>query len=121
MSGAGKKRVDEDWKRQGQAQAKQEEKTGGGERGPGGAAIDFSAFVSSLGVQALVQLGQIPDQATGKAEVDLVQARRTISLIEMLRDKTLGNLDEQELKLMDETLYGLHTSFVAVSKAQGLS
>jgi hypothetical protein len=79
-------------------------------------AIDFSTFVLSLSTSALYQMGLVngPD-GTPAAEPDLIMASQTIDTLKMLRAKTKGNLDEAEVKLIDNLLYELHTHFVALS------
>ncbi|MCG8591769.1 MAG: DUF1844 domain-containing protein [Proteobacteria bacterium] len=79
--------------------------------------IDFSTFVLSLSTTALYQLGLVPDPETGAAVTpNRVLARQTIETLEMLRDKTRGNLDEDESKLVDSLLYELHMRFVEAGK-----
>jgi hypothetical protein len=76
-------------------------------------AIDFSTFILSLSTSALYQMGLVADPETGrKAEPDRLLARQTIDTLEMLREKTRGNLDEEETKLFDSLLYELHMRFV---------
>jgi hypothetical protein len=81
--------------------------------------IDFSTFVLSLSTSALYQMGLVngPDGAA-VAEPDLIMARQTIDTLKMLRAKTNGNLDEAEVKLIDNLLYELHSHFVAQSPGQ---
>jgi hypothetical protein len=77
--------------------------------------IDFSTFVLSLSTSALYQMGLVngPDGAP-VSEPDLIMARQTIDTLKMLHRKTQGNLDEVEIKLLDNLLYELHTRFVAL-------
>lgn len=77
--------------------------------------IDFSTFVLSLSTSALYQMGLVdgPD-GSAAADPDLIMARQTIDTLKMLRAKTQGNLDEAELKLIDNLLYELHTRFVGL-------
>jgi hypothetical protein len=76
-------------------------------------AIDFSTFVLSISTTAFYQMGLVEDPSTGeKAAPDLLLARQTIDTLEMLRDKTRGNLDEEESKLFDSLLYDLRMRFV---------
>ncbi len=78
-------------------------------------AIDFSTLVLSLSTTALCQMGLVPDPTTGATlRPDRVLARQTIDTIEMLREKTRGNLDEEERKLIDLLLYELRLKFVEV-------
>ncbi len=79
--------------------------------------VDFSTFVLSLGTTALYQLGAMPDPATGeKVEADPLVAKQTIDTLEMLRDKTRGNLDDEERKLIDSLLYELRMRFVEATR-----
>lgn len=99
-------------KREGDADEPSEE---GGEREL--PAIDFSTFILSLSTSALYQMGLVPDPETGRhAEPDRLLARQTIDTLEMLREKTRGNLDEEESKLFDSLLYELHMRFVQTGR-----
>ncbi len=85
----------------------------------GGPAIDFSTFVLSLGTTALYQLGEIGDSesgAEGRDEPNLPIARQTIDTLEMLTEKTRGNLTDAESKLLEGILFDLHMRFVEASK-----
>ncbi|RZD16232.1 MAG: DUF1844 domain-containing protein [Candidatus Acididesulfobacter guangdongensis] len=73
---------------------------------------DFSTFVYSLNAQALFYLGKLPNPMTGKYEKDLKTARYLIDTIDMLSNKTKGNLDENESKLMTNILYDLKMFYV---------
>ena len=75
--------------------------------------VDFSTLVLSLGTTALYQLGVVPDPATGElAPADPLVAQQTIDTLEMLREKTWGNLDAEERRLLDSLLYELRMRFV---------
>lgn len=79
--------------------------------------IDFSTFVISLGTSALYHMGIVNDPEQGEApEKNLALARQTIDTLEMLAEKTRGNLGEQEAKLMESLLYELRMRFVEVGK-----
>lgn len=78
-------------------------------------ALDFSTFVLSLSTTALCQMGLVPDPTTGATLApDRVIARQTIDTLEMLREKTRGNLDDEERKLLDSLLYELRLKFVEI-------
>jgi hypothetical protein len=88
-------------------------------RGAGGALprIDFSTLVLSLATSAMVHMGLVPDPAGGgSSEKNLVLAQQTIDTLEMLQQKTRGNLDEEEMKLLQSVLYELRMNYV---KARG--
>ena len=78
---------------------------------------DFSGLVISLGTSALLHLGIVADPESGEARApDLALARQTIDTLEMLAEKTRGNLSQQESKLMESLLYELRMRFVEVGK-----
>jgi hypothetical protein len=79
--------------------------------------VDFSTFVLSLGTTALYQMGLVPDKQTGETvEPDLLVARQTVDTLEMIREKTRGNLEEDERKLIDSLLYELQMRFVEMKR-----
>lgn len=79
-------------------------------------ALDFSTFVLSLSTTALCQMGLVPDPVSGATlDPDAVIARQTIDTLEMLREKTRGNLDDEERKLLDTLLYELRLKIVEIS------
>jgi hypothetical protein len=69
--------------------------------------ISFHAFLISLAQSALVNLGEIADPATGRAERNVALARQTVGLLEVLAEKTKGNLDAEEQKLLDSLIADL--------------
>ncbi len=78
--------------------------------------IDFATFVMSLSQSAFYQLGEVPDPLTGKVEMNLPAVHQTIDMLMMLKEKTNGNLNPEESKLMDQMIYELQTKYVAKSK-----
>jgi hypothetical protein len=76
----------------------------------------LSLLMTSLGTQALIALGQIPNPMTGKAGVERELARHTIDLLNILEAKTAGNRTSDESQLLDELLYELRMLFVKSGK-----
>lgn len=75
--------------------------------------ISFAHFILSLGTTAAVHFGDLPDPATGEVgETDLLAASQMIELIAMLQEKTRGNLEPAESKLLEDLLYDLRMRFV---------
>ena len=72
----------------------------------------FSTFVLSLASSALVNLGEVPDPSTGKQEANLVLAKHTIDIINMLQEKIQKGLDAEESRLLEGVLYELRMKFV---------
>jgi hypothetical protein len=82
-------------------------------------AITFTGFVLSLATTAAVHFGDIPDPNTGEAgEPNLVAAGQMIEIIEMLQDRTQGNLSDPEAKLVDDLLYELRMRFVQAQQGE---
>ena len=77
---------------------------------------DFSFFCYSMGSQAMMHLGLAPNPMTGETEPDLTQAKYTIDLLEMLKEKTEGNLDEDEGKILMSLLFDLRMRYVERSR-----
>lgn len=75
--------------------------------------VDFSSFLISLATTALVHLGEIPDPATGEASENLEAGKQMIEIISVLKEKTKGNLAEDENRLLDELLYELRMKYLA--------
>lgn len=78
---------------------------------------DFASLVISLGHSALYHLGLVADPETGqRGERNLPLARQTIDLVEMLQQKTRGNLTPEEARLLDDLLYDLRIRYVEAAR-----
>ena len=62
--------------------------------------ITFSSFLVSLASTALAHLGHVDNPSVPVTDVDVHVARQTIDVINLLAEKTKGNLDEEELHLL---------------------
>ncbi len=78
--------------------------------------ITFSTFILSLNTAALVHLGELPDPVTQKKQVNLTLAKQTIDTLEMLKEKTKGNLTIEEEKLLQSILYELKLKYVKLAE-----
>ena len=76
---------------------------------------DFAWLCVMFCNDGLVQLGQLPDPITGQPQTDLDQARFTIDLLAMLKEKTEGNRTPEESALLDEILSTLRMTYVRLS------
>ncbi len=76
--------------------------------------VTFSTFIISLASSALVGLGEVPDPADGSISQNLLLAKHNIDVLEMLRQKTCGCLDEQETGLLENILCELRIKYVLV-------
>ncbi len=77
--------------------------------------IDFSTFVMSLSTSAVIHLGIVEDPHTKKKEKNLPLAKQEIDIIEMLHEKTKGNLSKPEEQLVDQALYELRMRYVSAA------
>lgn len=78
--------------------------------------INFSTFVISLSTQALMHLGEIPNPLSGNEERDVPVAKQMIDILGMLQDKTRGNLNGGEAKLIEDILFDLRMKYVEAVK-----
>lgn len=68
--------------------------------------IDFNTFVLSMSTACMGHLGEVASPAGGGA--DLAMAKQTIEILEMLEEKTRGNLTGEEERLLTQVLSDLH-------------
>jgi hypothetical protein len=127
--------IDDDWKKQAQAdkeklaeQSKADEAAAeqtpaegqpGAAPGPDGQPrqlppATFTTLVSSMATQAMMALGAFADPKDEKVMVDLELAKHHIDTLKVLEEKTKGNLDEEETKLMEQASYQVQMLFVQV-------
>ena len=78
--------------------------------------IDFGMFVMSLASSVLVHLGEIDHPEAKSREPNLPLAKQTVDILGMLRDKTRGNLSQEEAQLLDNLLYDLRMKYVDAKK-----
>ncbi len=76
----------------------------------------FNTLVSYLYTTAMFQLGLMQGPGGERIPPDLPNARRTVDLLEVLQQKTRGNLTPAESKLLDDVLYDLRVTFVDVQE-----
>jgi hypothetical protein len=107
------KRVDQEWKervtKEREEAAKQE---GAEERRRSLPKPSMSLLFSTMASQAFIFLGEIENPLTGTREMALDQAKYTIDMLQVVKDKTAGNLTPDEAKLLDGVLYDLRMRYV---------
>lgn len=111
--------IDEDWKSQVQAEKEALERQKEHPPRPQPAAgplppATLAMLLTTLATQALVGLGQIPHPLSGKAEIQLDEAKHFIDTLEMLEAKTAGNRTPEEDRLLENLLHELRLGFVEV-------
>ena len=119
-----KKIVDEDWKAEArrekeklQAKIEEEEETKREARKLPPA--DFQHFISGIAAQVLMQLGELENPIAGEKRVDIDSARYSIDILQMLGEKTKGNLTPEEQRYLDAALHDLRMRFVGAATGKG--
>lgn len=74
--------------------------------------VTFISLVLSLNTTALFHMGELAHPASGERLIDLELVKHTIDTLALLRDKSKGNLDNDEKELLDKVLYDLKMRFV---------
>ena len=77
--------------------------------------VTLATFIFSLSSSALVHLGEIPEPETNRTLVDLPIAKQIIDTLGMLQEKTKGNLDQDEERLLKSVLYDLRMRYIQKS------
>jgi hypothetical protein len=77
----------------------------------------FENLVRSLGQNAAMLLGGYADPRTGQPMLDLEGAREMIDMLDVLREKTAGNLAPEEDTMLLDVLGNLKLAFMEMTKA----
>ena len=83
---------------------------------PAPAVMNFDRLVQSLYMTAAVQMGAgtAPNE---QPRIDILGARQSIDMLSVLDEKTKGNLNEQEKRLLQNALFDLRMSFLEITNA----
>jgi hypothetical protein len=106
------KNIDEAWKKAVEKD-KENPKNGGGFVSPD---ANFNFFVTTIALQASINLGVMENPATGKKEQNLPQAKFIIDTLAVLKEKTKGNLTPEEGNLLENVLYELRMQYIVSSR-----
>jgi len=74
--------------------------------------IHFMNYITSLGFQAMIFLGEVPNPVTNETDKNLEQAKFLIDTMSVLKEKTKGNLSTQEENLLNASVYELQMKYV---------
>lgn len=77
--------------------------------------LDFSSIVFPFYTQALMKLGVLEEPAQPQ-EVNLELARRLIDILDLLKDRTKGNLEPDEEKFLEGCLQQLKVHYLEKAK-----
>jgi hypothetical protein len=76
----------------------------------------FIEFIMMQAQQAALFLGRLPNPQSGKPEPNLEVARMLIDQLEMIREKTRGNLNHEETEILGSILADLQVGYVQAGK-----
>jgi len=78
--------------------------------------LDFSSIVFPFYTQGLFKLGLMDNPESPKKEKNLIMAKRLIDLLDLLKDRTRGNLNADEEKFLESCLLQLKTNYLEKSE-----
>lgn len=78
--------------------------------------LDFSSLVLPFFTQGLISLGQAEGVESSEAEKNLELAKRLIDLLDLMKDRTQGNLKKEEETFLDSCLHQLKLSYMEKTK-----
>jgi len=116
--------VDEDWKQEAKkekdilaAQEEAEEKDEQEEETPRGPLPEgnLAALISMLATQALFAMGLLQIKGQEERKPDLEMAKYNIDMLQVLEEKTKGNLTKEEEAVFANTLNELRMAYVKVT------
>ena len=79
-------------------------------------AASFEMLVSMLASQAMVAMGVLTIPGQPKQEPNLEIAQHLIDLLNVLEEKTQGNLSDTEKAALEQTLYQVRLTFVGAKE-----
>ena len=72
----------------------------------------FTALVEQWQAQAWIALGKVPNPATNKIERNLELAKMAIDMLDMIKEKTSGNLTDAENRMITKIIADLKLNYV---------
>jgi hypothetical protein len=79
-------------------------------------AMSFDQLIQSFYMTAIMQLGGSTAEGQ-QPQIDLMGARQSIDMLAVLTEKTKGNLNPDEGRLLDSALFELRMAFLEVTQA----
>jgi len=78
--------------------------------------LDFNSIVFPFYTQALIKLGLIEDPLKNKVEENLTFAKRLIDILDLLKERTKGNLKPEEENFLESCLTQLKMNYMKKAK-----
>lgn len=80
--------------------------------------IDFGTFLIGFFQTGMMNLGRIEHPETGETVTDMKAAKHNVEILELLQQKTEGNLDDEEENLLQRLLYDLKVAYSQTSSGK---
>src|SRR3989344_258878 len=80
--------------------------------------VTFSTLILSMASSAILAMGLDKNPQTGEYEKDLDVARFNIDMLNLLKEKTKNNLNNEEQQFLDNVVSDLQLKFVSVRNGQ---
>lgn len=113
--------IDDDWKQEAQREKERlaaETAAAADADGPM-PAPSFLELLNLLVMQSLVGLGAISGPGGERIPPNLEVAKHYIDMLQMLEEKTKGNLNAEEQKVLDQTLYEIRMRYIQMTSGGG--
>ena len=78
--------------------------------------LEFSSLVLPFFTQGLLSLGQIKEEEEKEDTQNLSFAKRMIDLLDLLKERTKGNLKSEEEQFIESSLHQLKLSYMEKAK-----
>jgi hypothetical protein len=117
--GEHEKKVDEEWKQRARSEKEAASERRAESTTKGLPRPTFNMLISGIVTDALVSLGVVENPITGEQERNLKLAQYSIDLLQLLEEKTKGNLEDSEKHFLETALYDLRMKFVSAVSEQG--
>jgi len=72
----------------------------------------LAGLIFSLQAASMQQLGKIQDPQSGEVSIDMAQARSTIDVLEMLKEKCRDGTPDELLKVLDGAVMDLQINYL---------
>jgi hypothetical protein len=78
--------------------------------------LDFSSIILPFYTQALLKLGLLSDPDKAEKEMNLNLARRLIDILDLIKNRTQGNLQPDEERFLESCLQQLRMHYLEKAK-----
>ena len=81
----------------------------------------FTQLISIFYSSAMIALGKLKNPVTDQIERNLVQAKQSIDILELIKEKTKNNLTDSQKRTLDRLLTDLRLNYIYESNKDLIS